>query len=372
MSSLIPIDSEEEPVVLIIDDNPTNLSILVDSLTDFGFETLVARDGETGLNRARLANPDIILLDVMMPGIDGFETCQRLKDELITQDIPVIFMTALSDPADKVRGFEVGGVDYITKPLHQTEVLARVNTHIRIRRQSEQLESQNKRLKELTERMLRFNQQLEKKVQERTLELQQAYDETIFSLALAMELRDQETEGHCQRVAEATVLLARKLNLSEAELVQIRRGALLHDIGKIGIPDSILLKHGPLTAEERATMQQHPQYAYEMLKQVDFLRPALDIPRYHHEWWDGTGYCEGLKGEAIPLAARIFAVVDVWDALSFERRYRKAWSPQQVYTHIEERAGTHFDPHITSVFLDLLKQNKLILNQYLINNNNTI
>lgn len=182
-------------------------------------------------------------------------------------------------------------------------------------------------------------------------ERQTVYNLTLEGWVHALELRDNETEEHTRRVTEMSVSLARALGMGEQELVHVRRGALLHDIGKIAIPDSILLKPGPLTEEEWHVMRQHPLHAYSMLAPIPFLQPALAIPLFHHEKWDGTGYPYGLQGTAIPWAARIFAVVDVWDALRFDRPYRKAWSEKRVRTHIASLAGTHFDPEIVSVFL---------------------
>jgi len=188
-------------------------------------------------------------------------------------------------------------------------------------------------------------------VQQSKDELLAAYDATLEGWARGLELRDLETEGHSQRVCDSTVRLARALGISEAELVSVRRGALLHDVGKIGVPDSILLKPGPLTDEEWEIMRRHPVYAFEWLSSVAYLRSALDIPYCHHEKWDGTGYPRGLKGEEIPLAARIFAVVDVWDALSSDRPYREAWPKEKVREHIQDQAGTHFDPRVVEAFL---------------------
>jgi len=182
------------------------------------------------------------------------------------------------------------------------------------------------------------NAQLVNGLQIANLELLQAYDATIVGWSMAMDFRDKETEGHTQRVTEMTLALARQLNVPEEQMEHIRRGALLHDIGKMGIPDAILLKPGLLTNEERTIMQTHPQMAYEMLKSIAFLRPALDIPHLHHEKWDGTGYPHGLKGEEIPLPARLFAVIDVFDALTSDRPYRKAWSKEKTLAYIQEQS----------------------------------
>jgi PAS domain S-box-containing protein len=185
--------------------------------------------------------------------------------------------------------------------------------------------------------------------------LADAYESTLEGLAIALELRDKETEGHTRRVTETTVRLARAMGLSEENIVHIRRGALLHDIGKIGIPDSILRKTGPLTEDELAVMHKHPIYAYDMISAIPFLHPAIDIPYCHHERWDGTGYPRGLRDEAIPLAARLFAIVDVWDALSSDRPYRKGWPAGHVLKHIRALSGKHFDPAVVNAFLKLLE-----------------
>jgi putative nucleotidyltransferase with HDIG domain len=182
-------------------------------------------------------------------------------------------------------------------------------------------------------------------------ELMMAYEETIEGWSRAMDLRDKETEGHTQRVTELTLRLANSLGVKPGELVHLRRGALLHDIGKMGVPDNILRKPGPLTDEEWVIMHRHPQLAYDMLAPILYLRPAVDIPWCHHEKWDGTGYPRGLKGQEIPLAARIFAVVDVWDALCSDRPYRKAWPVDKVRSYIQEQAGKYFDPRIVESFL---------------------
>jgi PAS domain S-box-containing protein/putative nucleotidyltransferase with HDIG domain len=200
------------------------------------------------------------------------------------------------------------------------------------------------------------NAQLVDGLQIANLELLQAYDATIVGWSMAMDFRDKETEGHTQRVTEMTLALARMLGIPEDQMEHIRRGALLHDIGKMGIPDAILLKPGLLTAEERAIMQTHPKMAYDMLKSIAFLRPALEIPHLHHEKWDGTGYPYGLKGEEIPLPARLFAVIDVFDALTSDRPYRPAWSKEKTLAYIQEQSGKHFDPQVVKAFLEILQE----------------
>jgi putative nucleotidyltransferase with HDIG domain len=198
------------------------------------------------------------------------------------------------------------------------------------------------------------NARLFHELEQSNRDLIKAYDETIEGWSRALELRDQETEGHTQRVTEMTIELARAYGVPEEEIAHIRRGALLHDIGKMGIPDSILLKSGELTEEEREIMRMHPVLAYRMLSDISFLRKAMEIPYYHHEHWDGSGYPFGLKGEKIPLAARLFAIVDVWDALRSDRPYRKAWSRAEVIEYIRSLSGKQFDPHIVEIFLKMI------------------
>jgi len=198
------------------------------------------------------------------------------------------------------------------------------------------------------------NAQLFDGLQRANADLTTAYDATLEGWSRALDLRDKETEGHTRRVTEMTLRLTQALGLNDEDLGYIRRGALLHDIGKMGIPDAILLKPGPLTDEERVNMRKHPGYAYELLSPIPYLQLSLDIPRCHHEKWDGTGYPRGLKDGEIPLAARLFAVVDVWDALRSERPYRKAWPAAKVIEHIKAGSGTHFDPHVVDAFLTIV------------------
>ncbi|WP_322507495.1 HD-GYP domain-containing protein, partial [Anaerolinea sp.] len=200
------------------------------------------------------------------------------------------------------------------------------------------------------------NATLFEELQRSNADLILAYDQTIEGWSRALDLRDRETEGHSQRVTELTLKIARAMGMSEEQLVHVRRGALLHDIGKMGVPDAILLKPGALNDEEWAIMRQHPTLAFQMLLPIQYLRPALDIPYCHHEKWDGTGYPRRLKGEQIPLAARIFAVVDVWDALRSDRPYRPAWSVEKTLAFIQEHAGSHFDPRVVEVFMRVIRE----------------
>lgn len=219
--------------------------------------------------------------------------------------------------------------------------------------QQEEIRATNQELQAAISELSHINEQLEYRVDKRTKDLAEAYEATIEGWSRAMEVRDHETQGHCQRVTEISMILARRMGVQGHDLVRMRRGALLHDIGKMGVPDGILLKPGRLTAEERHVMEQHPIIAYEMLKPIKFLSDSLDVPLYHHEKWDGTGYPYGLHAESIPLNARIFAVADVWDAMRSDRPYREAWDEERTRAFITENSGSHFDPQVVEAYLSI-------------------
>ena len=320
--------------ILIVDDTPVGRDTLEALLYKQGYSLEFASNGPETLVKAEELMPDLILLDVMMPGMNGFEVCSHLRDNPITAEVPVIMVTALDDQSSRVKGIEAGADDFITKPFNRVELRARVKTILRLNRY--------RRLQD--ERSLLIS----------ALEnLQAAYDETIRGWGYALDLRDDETQGHSKRVTELTEQMAIKIGISPEEIIHIKRGALLHDIGKIGIPDSILLKNGPLSDEEWKIMKQHPIHGFDMLSRIEYLKPALDIPYCHHERWDGSGYPRGLKGIDIPLAARIFAIVDVWDALNSDRPYRLKWPLEKIKSYIYEQSGKHFDPDIVQPFLEL-------------------
>ena len=494
----------QQTTILIVDDEPAGRETLAALLHAQGYQLAFAADGSEALAQATRLQPDLILLDVMMPGMDGFEVCRRLRANPAVAEVPVVLVTALDDRGSRLAGIEAGADDFVTKPFDRTELRARVRGITRLNRYRldlsarKQAEARGKRQIErlaamraidaaivstvdltvtlnvildqvtnllqvdaaavllrvapsqaleyaavrgirrdmlpalgprlgadcagyvaLRRRILRLpgdatpgaptshplhdhgyvgyygvplvakgrvegvleifhrtaldpdtewqefletlagqaaiaidHAALFESMQRVNVELSMAYDTTLEGWARALELRDKETEGHSQRVTAMTLRLARALGLREADMAHIRRGALLHDIGKMGIADSILLKPGPLTEPEWEVMRRHPGYAYDLLAPIDYLRPALDIPYCHHERWDGSGYPRGLAGEQIPLTARIFAVVDVWDALSCDRPYRQAWPEAQVREHIRSLAGSHFDPRVAEVFLN--------------------
>jgi len=339
--------------VLVVEDTESNVDILVNALDD-EYEVSVALDGQSALDAVQSHRPDLILLDIMMPGMDGYEVCRRLKKDSSTSDIPVIFLTALTELESKTRGFELGAVDYITKPFEIVEVKARVKTHLTLKYAREFLANQNAIL--------------EQKVEERTRELALTRDVTIQSLASLAETRDNETGGHIRRTQNYVKILAETLRENEeyrpsldAESIRlIHKSAPLHDIGKVGVPDKILLKPGKLTDEEFDEMKKHAVYgrdailmAEESLGSNSFLRFAREIAYTHHEKWNGTGYPQGLKESAIPVSGRIMAIADVYDALISKRVYKPPFPHSKAVAIIEEGRGSQFDPAAVGVFLAL-------------------
>jgi putative two-component system response regulator len=354
------------PRVLVVDDETINLKVLVDLLTP-KCSVIVAKTGEEALERLQAEPPpDIALLDVMMPGIDGFEVCRRMKADAHTAEIPVIFVTALGQPHDEARGFEIGAVDYISKPISPPLLLARVRTHCALRRSRLELERQN--------------DQLEEAVACRTRELETTQDITIRALASLAETRDDDTGAHILRTQHFVRRLAEELRndplfadeLDERAIDLMFKSAPLHDIGKVGIPDHILLKPGKLTPEEFEVMKTHVELGRRALVSsiaengvsTDFLRYAIEIIRAHHEKWDGSGYPKGLSGEDIPLSARIMAVADVYDALTTRRIYKPAFAHEVAVQIILDGRGRHFDPRIIDAFTRCIPDFRRITGAY--------
>jgi len=314
-------------IVLIVDDEPLGRKTLDLALSNQGYELVACGNGAEALARAAERLPDVVLLDVMMPEMDGMEVCRRLRADELLCDVPVIMITALDDRETKLAGLEAGADEFLTKPVDRAEVRTRVRTITRLNRY--------------------------RKIAEFHSGLLESYDRTLQGWIFLLDVRDRETKGHTERVTQVTVLLAEAAGVPSELLPHVRRGALLHDIGKLGIPDKILQKEGPLTKEEMEIMRTHPTLAYQMLSPIPFLRPALDIPVCHHERYDGGGYPRGLFGEVIPLVARLFAVVDIWDALSNDRIYRAPWPRDKVLDHLKGLAGNHLDPAAVELFLAL-------------------
>jgi putative two-component system response regulator len=352
------INATNEPVwpatILVVDDTPENLLVIGDLLRP-DFKVRAAKSGERALLIARAEpRPDLILLDVMMPGMDGFTVMRHLRDDARTCDIPVIFITALERQEDQLRGFELGAADYITKPILPPVVAARVRAHLESKQARDRLSNQNNWLEQEVNRRMAEN------------DLIQVVG--IRALAHLAETRDPETGNHILRTQGYVHLLARRLQthprfaeqLTDAFIELLARSAPLHDIGKVGIPDAILLKPGALNADEWAIMKTHAQLGASAIehaeqdaeKPVEFLALAKNIAHWHHEKWDGSGYPDGLAGEAIPLCARLMALADVFDALTSVRVYKPAMPFNQARDIIAEGRGKHFDPDAVDVFID--------------------
>jgi len=359
-----------DKTVLIVDDTPQNLSILGELLQPL-YRVRAANSGERALAIARSdLQPDIILLDVMMPGMDGYEVIRQLKQDEVTRDIPVIFVTALTESSEEQRGLALGAVDYITKPFNPEIVLARVNSQLELKQARDILSDQNA--------------WLEKEIAKRMRENVMVQDLTIRALAALGEIRDLETGLHVVRTQRSIELLAHRLKnhprfkdaLAGNKLQMIVKAAPLHDIGKVGIPDAVLQKPGKLTPEEYQVMKAHPvlganaienainnalagldpAVAEQMSGAFEFLRVAQEICRGHHEKWDGSGYPAGLVGDDIPVSARLMALADVFDALMNRRVYKDAMAFENVTAFLVEERGRHFDPDVVDAYLDTREQ----------------
>ena len=300
----------KKSLVLIVDDNSTNIDLLVNSLKD-DYRLGIAKSGFKALDYASKNLPDLILLDVMMPEMNGYEVCKRLKADSSTKNIPVIFITALTRTDHTTKGFEVGGVDYITKPFHSDEVKARVRTHIAFKKMRETLKNQNIILEE--------------RVKEKTAQIQQMLSATIQTMAAMVDIRDPYTAGHQRRVAKLACAIAEKLSLSEVVIYTIQIAGILHDIGKIRIPTSILNRPGKLLNVEFEMIKIHPQVGHDILKNIPSPWPFAKVVLQHHEKLDGSGYPAGLKDDEIMLEAKILTVADVAEATSSYRPYRPAF-----------------------------------------------
>jgi putative two-component system response regulator len=318
-------DSEQRASILDVDDIPANIEVLSGILRS-QYRVRAATSGTRALAIALGdAPPDLILLDIMMPEMDGLEVCRRLKADLRTRHIPVIFVTAMSEIEDETRGFDVGCVDYVTKPVSPPIVRARVSTHLALANQSRELERQ---------------------VRVRTAELERTRMAVIRCLGKASEFKDDNTGLHVVRMSQYSRALGLAVGMNEADADLLMLASPMHDVGKIGVPDSILKKPGKLTPEEWALMQQHVAYGGLILGDQDseLLQMAKTIALTHHEKWDGSGYPAGLKGEDIPLVGRITALADVFDALTSVRPYKRAWTLEETLAFIRGERGKHFDP----------------------------
>jgi putative two-component system response regulator len=315
---------DNRPKILLVDDEPANLQVLRHILQD-DYRLLFARDGEKALAFALREAPDLVLLDIMMPGMTGYEVCSALKRDARSATIPVIFVTALADISDEAQGFELGAVDYITKPISPLIVKARVRTHLSLVRMDE---LRNTRL------------------------------QIVQRLGMAAEYKDNETGLHVIRMSHYSRILALAAGFDEARADELLHAAPMHDVGKIGIPDAILKKEGSLNAQEWQVMRQHPQIGANIIGEhpSGLLRLAHTIALTHHEKWDGSGYPRGLAGTDIPMEGRIVAIADVFDALTTARPYKEAWVVDKALAHMTGESAGHFDPALVSLFLAQLPQ----------------
>lgn len=317
--------------VLVVDDLADNIDILRGILQD-STDVLVAKSGNMALKIIDAQMPDLVLLDIMMPGMNGYEVCRQIKSQEHTKHIPVIFITAMTSIEDEKKGFEAGAVDYITKPITPLTTLARVSNHLALSEQDNR------------------NRQI---IEEKTAQLKESLLSAVNMLSEAGTYNDEMTGQHMWRMADYSVVLAKSIGWNDEDLENLFLAAPMHDIGKIGIPDSILKAPRKLTAEEWEIMQQHPIIGSSILGKgkAPLFQMAAEISLAHHEKWDGRGYPQGLKGTDIPISARIVAIADVFDSLTMERHYKKAWSFDEAYQYIRDNAGRHFDPKLVEHFI---------------------
>jgi putative two-component system response regulator len=366
MTSPAAAGAADRATILVVDDTPENLTVLGELLTPL-YRVRAAVSGAAALRiAASEPRPDLILLDVMMPGMDGYEVLARLREDPATRDTPVIFVTAMDATEDEQHGLDLGAVDYITKPLRTAIVLSRVHTHLELKAARDQLRH--------------HNHFLEAEVARRMGENQIIQDVSIRALANLAETRDPETGNHILRTQGYIEALARQLQshprfsgfLTERTIAALVKSAPLHDIGKVGIPDHVLLKPGRLDAEEWGVMQGHARLGSDAIEgaereshhAVEFLVLAKEIARWHHERWDGSGYPDGLKGDAIPVSARLMALADVFDALINRRVYKEPMSLEQARAIIVEGRGSHFDPDVVDAFVAIFDQFRAIALRY--------
>lgn len=338
-------NEREKAKILVVDDQDLNLSLIEAILAPMDYAVFLARDGLESLEMTKRISPDLILLDVMMPNLNGFEVTRKLKREEETRDIPIVIVTSLKDVEDRVRALECGADDFLSKPVEATELRARVRSLLKVKAYNDHLQQYQKRL--------------EKEVEAKTAKLKDALEQitaasldTIFCLSRAAECKDEETGNHIQRVSEFAALVATKIGINKEATHRIRCAAPLHDIGKIGVPENILLKPGELNPTEWEIMKLHTVIGGRILEksETDYLKVGEIIALTHHEKWNGEGYPKGLRTKEIPIEGRITAIVDVFDALTTKRPYRSPISLDEAFKYIAKKKGIHFDPNVVDAF----------------------
>ncbi|WP_459720505.1 HD-GYP domain-containing protein [Sideroxyarcus sp. TK5] len=340
-------DMADKGKILVVDDTPASLKLLADLLKAEGYEVRAAISGELALHAASSSPPELVMLDIRMPGMDGYEVCRRLKAQPETREVPVIFVSAASETEEKLKGFEIGAVDYVTKPYQRDELLARVRTHLELNR---------------------LRHHLEDIVKARTAELQASQKqlkasllESISALAATVELRDPYTAGHQRRVAQLAVAIATEMQLPEAQVEGIYLAGVVHDVGKIQIPAEILSKPGKLSDLEFALIKQHPQAGHELLKTIDFPWQIATIVQQHHERQDGSGYPDALQGEQVLLESRIIGVADVVEAMFSHRPYRPGLGIEAALEEIARGRGTRYDAQVVDACVALFREKDYVI-----------
>jgi len=345
--------------ILVVDDEPVNRELLEDMLIPLGYDVVQASDGVTALQVVKESSPDVILLDVMMPGMDGFEVAGKLKQDDETKFIPIVMVTALKEVEDRIRALKAGANDFLAKPVDRAELQATVGSQVQV--------------KAYHDFMKQHQKELEMEVARRTKQIRKAFEkirngslDTIMRLARAAEYKDEDTGAHIVRMSSYSSAIARKMGLGDSVAQWILHAAPMHDIGKIGIPDRILLKPGKLDADEWEIMKQHTVMGARILQgaEAGYLRLAEIIAMTHHEKWDGTGYPHGLQGRKIPLVGRIVAIADVFDALISKRPYKEPFSLDKSIEIIKQGRGNHFDPDVVDAFLGILDEIVSIMEEH--------
>ena len=345
--------------ILVVDDNPANLRLLTEMLGQRGHAVRVATSGAQALKSVAARPPDLVLLDIRMPGMNGFEVCEQLKRDPQLSHISVIFLSALSDTDDKMRAFAVGGIDYITKPYQVEEVTVRVNTHIELSRSRIALQHAYDDMEQRAEEKSRELVAAREAQFRITEQLKSSLEQTINAIALALEKRDPYTAGHQRNVALLSSAIATELNMDPAAIEGVRLGATIHDIGKIYVPAEILSRPGRISETELGLIKSHPEVGYDIIKGVEFPWPVAHMVRQHHERLDGSGYPMGLREPDIVLEARIIAVADVIEAMSSHRPYRPAVGLEAAAKEIEANKGTLYDPQVVDAAITLYRAGKL-------------
>ncbi len=350
---------KNKPVILVVDDQPQNIELIEAHLVPQDYEIIKAENGKEALGKLSCNPIDLILLDVMMPGMDGFEVTRRVRQDNSHRLLPIILVTALRETEDRVKGIEAGCDDFISKPFDKIELLARVRSLLKVKAYNDLLSN--------------YRKELESEVTRRTEELKHAFErikaaslDTIYRLSMASEFRDEDTGAHIKRMSHYSAVIARRMALDESTIETILYAAPMHDVGKIGIPDRILMKPGKLDPAEWEIMKQHTIIGAKILRGSDaeFIQLGESIAHYHHEKWDGSGYPNHLKGIEIPIACRIVAIADVFDALTSKRPYKEPFPLEKSLAIIREGRGNHFDPDVVDAFFAIQDEILAIKEQF--------